>query len=121
MYNYLEEMTEDIIDYIYDMKIDTNKPTNELYEYLYDQLWAEDDVTGNGVYGYFADENRAKEAVNDNTDILKDALYDFCISPEEIVKRLFDWSYWDTTIRCNLLGEAIEKAIEEIKEIKIAG
>lgn len=121
MYNYLEHMKKDIIDYIYDMKIDTNKSTDDLYEYLYDQLWAEDDVTGNGAYGYFKDEDKAKAAVIDNMDILKDAIVNFCISPEEIIKHLFDWDYWDITIRCYLLSNAITDVMEDMPKIKIAG
>lgn len=48
--------------------------------------------------------------------MLRDALREFCVKAETIGDKFLsnDWEYFDVTIRCYLLGGAIEAALDEI-------
>ena len=53
MYDYLEAMKSDIIDYVRnDVNTDEFSSREELEESLYDDLWTVDSVTGNGSGSY---------------------------------------------------------------------
>jgi len=48
MYNYREEEIKDILDYIdTEVNLEEYEDEEELFNYLYDELWNEDTVTGN--------------------------------------------------------------------------
>lgn len=114
-YDYLKNMTEDVKDYIkenYEGVEEVNKDA------LYDELFIEDSVTGNGSGSYTFNTEAAKEFVYNNEDLLEEAMQEFCCSSEEIAKHIFDYEWQDVTIRCYLLGQAIEEAIEELEEEK---
>lgn len=107
MYNYRREIKQDIKDYIRE-----NNPEMD-FDSLYDTLWTEDSVTGNGSGSYTCNRYRAKEMVSDNDDLVCEAVAEFCIPAEEVAKHLTDWEYWDVTIRCSLLGECLADVLEE--------
>lgn len=48
---------------------------------------------------------------------MKEALTEFCVEKEKIVDKFFagDYAYFDSTIRCYLLSQAINAALEEIE------
>lgn len=122
MYNYLINMVEDVKEAIrYNNELtleDLEYNKDRLQEKLYDDLWIDDSVTGNGSGSYFFSTYKSKEAVQDNMKLCKEALEEFCVDPKEIGERFLneDWEYLDVTIRCYLLGQAIEEALEEIQE-----
>lgn len=110
-YDYLKNMTEDVKEYIKE-----NYGGEEIdKESLYDELWVEDSVTGNGSGSYTFNREVAREFVYYNEDLLQKAFEEFCCSVEEIAKHMFDYEWQDVTIRCYLLYEAIDKALEEIE------
>lgn len=122
MYNYLEAMKEDIKEVLkYDNELTLEElqyNKDEVEERLYDDLWADDSVTGNASGSYYCNSYRAKEAVLDNMDLAKEALEEFCVPAEEIGERFLneDWEWLDVSIRCYLLGQAISEALEELEE-----
>ena len=102
--DYYTEVLDDIKEYIDDQGqwyIDNNKD----FEDLYDDLWTEDSVTGNGSGSYYFNTAKAKEAISEYiwTDSFKDmcdecGLRDgwvFNDGPEAI----------DVSIRCWMLGD----------------
>lgn len=113
MYDYKEAMKKDIREWIdqNDWFDDHDLDAEELNE----ALWAEDDVTGNGCYGY-PDKENVKQYVLDNTRLCLEALREFCTPANDIVERFFeeDWAYLDTTIRCYMLYQAVEEVVDEI-------
>ena len=117
MYNYLEAMKQDIINYIRD-EVETKDFYNidDLRERLEDDLWIDSSITGNGGDSY-ADNETSKEYINGNESLLKEALIEFCVDKEKIVDKFFDndYTYFDTTIRCYMLSQAINAALEEIE------
>ena len=67
MYNYLENMVEDVKEYIKnEIDFSEYEDMDELRESLNDDLWAEDSVTGNGSGSYTFNRAIAKEYVEGN-------------------------------------------------------
>ena len=118
MYNYLEAMKSDIMDYIRN-DVNTNEfaSREELEEHLNDDLWTVDSVTGNGSGSYTFSRAEAEEYVRDNWDLMKEAAEEFC-DEERFIKWVFneDWESIDVSIRCYLLGQAISDALDTIKD-----
>ena len=109
--NYAEYMdavvldAERAIDYMFSDGIVQDQ--NMDFDDVYDELWIDDAVTGNGSGSYFFNAAKARKC-------LQDAIFD------EDIRRLvkdysnnFDWNYYlnnpeslDVIIRCLMLGEA---------------
>ena len=121
MYDYKEVVKKDVEQYLtnYCNEEEVEKYLKDCYE-LYDDLWIEDSVTGNGSGAYFNTESEAKAAVMENFPLLVDALQDFGsldMLPEML--REENWSGMDVTIRCGLLSEVCDEVLEEIKEERL--
>lgn len=117
-YDYREAMKEDVKEYIEnEINLDDFASRDDLEQELNDTLFCEDSVTGNGSGSYTFNSSKAREYVIGNMDLLNDAIGEFCVTSEEIVKRFLseDWEYFDVTIRCYLLGEAIGAALDEME------
>lgn len=119
-YNYLEAMIEDITEWMEYNNFDLSEYTDidEAHEYLHDELWDEDDVTGNGEMGY-ATKVDYENYLCHNWDALIDAVENFCIDANEIINLLEKHNvvailqYCDTLIRLNTLDMAIDIALED--------
>lgn len=121
-YNYLEAVKDDIKQYVRDNDIlsEYDGP-DEARDALYDDLWVEDSVTGNGSGSYTFNREQAKEYLfdsNDGLDLLREAVSDFDIDAETVVDHFMseDWEWFDVTIRCYVLGQAIDEALDEIED-----
>lgn len=115
-YNYLENVKEDIKEYLknnYD--VETVEEIEEIdKENLYDELFIEDSVTGNASGSYTFSTWQAEENIAHNMDLLKEALEEFGGDYGKALEKGAE--YCDVTIRCYLLGNAIEEAIQELIE-----
>lgn len=111
-YNYYEEVKNDVLDYI-ENNIDLDEFGNreDLYEHLYDELFVEDSVTGNGSGSYTMSNRKAWGYVGDNLDLLSDAFEEFGESKNILLQGA---EACDVTIRCYVLAECIENALDEI-------
>lgn len=114
--SYLSEMVDSIIDVFdeYEWEYDDR---DELAQQMNDDLWDDDAVTGNGSGSYYMNTQKSKERVlSAGMDYLLDAIRDFDISAEEVGKHFLngDWEYFDVTIRCYLLGQAIGEALDKL-------
>ena len=118
MYNYLEAMKSDIMDYIRnDVNTSEYADRDELDAFLNDELWTVDSVTGNASGSYTCNSYTAKEYVFDNIDLLNEAITEFC--EDDVIGEKFlneEWEWMDVTIRCYLLGQAISEALDDIEE-----
>ena len=116
-YNYLEEMTVDIIDYIKDNYtneeiIEKLESRDEWAQELNDDLWTVDSVTGNASGSYFCNSWKAEEAIAHNLELLGEAMAEFFYD----CNALQNGAEWcDVTIRCYLLYRAIENALDELE------
>lgn len=120
-YNYLENVINDAKAAILENMNDWHfTDREELEEIANDNLWADDNVTGNGSGSYTFNREAAKEYVigsDDGMDTLRDAVCEFDCEHEAFTAFLKnDWEYLDVTIRCYLLGQAISAAIDELEE-----
>lgn len=114
MYNYFEEIKKDIRAWLADNYPDLNymDVNEEEIEKLYDELWIEDSVTGNGSEDmYYSSDEAAMEALYGNNekymyaaqDFGMEDYNDFCENPRKA----------DVTIRCYYLGAALDEVIAE--------
>ena len=114
-YNYLQAVTNDAKAAILE-NLNYWSFTNreELEEVANDELWINDSVTGNASGSYTFSTWQAEENLCHNMDELEDACDEFGQDIGEAVKQGAE--YCDVTIRCDLLGQAISAAIDELEE-----
>ena len=121
-YNYLIATTANALEYINE-EINIKDFTDDrggidrdaLVEHLNDELWTCDSVTGNASGSYTFSRLQAREYVIDNGELLEEAIREFCVDAETVAEKFLaeDWEYFDVTIRCYVLSEAIENAVDE--------
>lgn len=121
-YNYREVMKADIKEWLinnYDGEYN-DYSFDYMLDHLYDDLWAEDEITGNGS-NWYDSEHQCEEYICHNLDLLFEALYEFGELGTfliEKVKKYHDeksiarWA--DCTIRCYLLHECLAAVLHEI-------
>ena len=123
-YNYLEELKSDVKNYIKEVASDYMdcEDMDELRDSLYDNLWNEDSVTGNGSGSYTFNREEAKKYVSDNLDLMVEAYKDLD-SIESLVDDLeaLDFETIDVTIRCYLLSQALDEVLEDGDFLKKVG
>lgn len=109
MYDYLEAVKEDVKIYI-DEEIDLKDydSQEELEEYLNNELFVTDSVTGNASGSYTFNTWEAEENLAHNWDLLAEACEEFGCTPD-ILKG--GPEALDVTIRCYLLGQAISEVL----------
>lgn len=114
-YNYSEAIKDDVLEYIRE-NIDYSEfdDLDDLREFLYDELFIEDSVTGNASGSYTFSTWQAEEYIAHNLDLLEEAAQDFGADLGNLLSHGAEAC--DVTIRCYLLGGAIDEALEEIEE-----
>lgn len=115
MYNYLENIKEDIRQRLEDNQnkiIIENEFNNydKLNEYLHDELRANDDITWNWSWSYTFNRFRARNNLEGNDDLVEEMAKEFWV---DMWKHRNDYEYLDVSIRCYLLKQAIEETTEE--------
>lgn len=114
-YNYREAVTADIIDYIRsDVATADFDSREDFAEWLNDDLWTADNVTGNASGSYTFSREKAKEFVFADPDTVAEALKEFCTEAQTIAEKFLsmNWEYFDVTARCYVLSECIESALD---------
>ena len=111
-YDYREAVKNDVLEYIAN-EIDflDYESMEDLEEFLNDELWTEDSVTGNASGSYTFNTWEAEENICHNLDLLEEALEEFGSGASYLVDNGAEAV--DVTIRCYLLGECIAAALEE--------
>jgi len=117
-YNYREEETRDIVEYItseykreqFEEKTKTAEDRELFEQELNDILWTEDNVTGNGSGSYWFSTYKSALCMASNLDLFVEACEKWGeINPDKLTPEAID-----VTIRCYLLGECITAAIDDI-------
>ena len=119
-YSYHDALKEDIKEWIDEnINLDEYEDNEDLYETINDDLWVEDDVTGNGSGIYTKDNGDAWKWLRDDPDAMdyiRDLVSEFGIEAETVAEKFLeeDYSYWDVSIRCYLLGQVLDEVLEEL-------
>lgn len=119
MYNYMEALKTDITEYISDNEYYLEGyDREELEDKLNDDLWTCDNVTGNGSGSYTFSREVAKEYIEeDGLDYLREATKEFECGNDMLEHFLDgDYEYLDVTVRCYLLGQAINIVLDEFED-----
>lgn len=113
-YNYYAAVAEDVRDYITENAITLKdyEDADELKEYLQEQLWTHDSVTGNGSGSYIFNTWTAEEYLCHNWDLLQEAYEGFGYNG---IPKNFTPEGADVTIRCYLLEGAIAEVVNELE------
>lgn len=112
-YDYLENVKEDVRNYIEENKIVvTSSNREEVEQELNDTLFVNDSVTGNASGSYTFSAWQAEENLCHNFELLTEALTEFSCDLSYLEKGA---EACDVTIRCYLLGQAISGVLDEIE------
>ena len=113
-YDYYIEVANDIENWLEFNDFDLSQfgDRDEAVDFLNDNLWAEDSITGNGPYGY-ANESLSEEYLCHNLDLASEAYEEFGY---EGIKFDDGAEAIDVTIRCYLLGQLLQEVIDELKD-----
>ena len=117
-YDYIREMKEDVKNYIKENADNSRYDFNnkeKLHELLFDDLWVDDSVTGNGSGSYTFNRYQAEENISHNMDLLKDACEEFEDDPFRLLENP---EVADVTIRCYLLSQVISEVLDELENDK---
>ena len=119
MYDYAEEMKKDIREAIedsYDLS-EYRGRRDEFEDELNEKLWVDDSVTGNGSGSYTFNSIEAKEYVIDNLDLLAEMAAEYGLDDKTIAEHFLseDWEFFDVSIRCYMLGEAIHSVLDDME------
>ena len=112
MYNYRENIKNDIIDYI---TYEIGEATTADFDSLYDQLWVSDSVTGNASGSYTFNTWDEEENLCHSLDLLEEACEEFGCIGDALENGA---EYCDVTIRCYLLGEVLQEVLEEMENAR---
>lgn len=118
MYNYYEEVKESVMNYINnEINLEDYEDKDELEQFLNDELFTSDSVTGNASGSFTFNRWTAQEYVAENIDLLKEACDEFGTDAGTVGNWFLseEWETMDVTIRCYVLGSAIADALEEIE------
>lgn len=113
-YNYRQAVLEDVqraLDLDYDLSEYTD--AEEAFTALYDALWIDDSVTGNGSGSYTFSTWKAQENLSHNWDEIEETAEMFGCEPIISDSYLHGAEWWDVSIRCRYLDECLNQALEE--------
>lgn len=116
-YHYRTEMKQDILDYINrNITLDDWEFRDDLEDYLYNEMWADNSITGNDG-NYYDTEISCESYLAYNLDLTMEACEEFGIDMKILLQHYHDGDlarYLDCTIRCYLLGEVLYTVLDEI-------
>lgn len=112
IYDYKEAMRKDIRQYLEENWEEGKRIEDKDRDTLYDDMFVDDGVTGNGSGSYTFDSFKAEEYVCHNLNLLGEALDEFCVDGNTLREKMSgEWA--DVTIRCYLMGQLLDDVIEE--------
>lgn len=117
-YDYIKAVCDDVAEYIRD-NVDLSDWVGNrsgLENYLNEELFNSDSVTGNASGSYYCNAWRAEEALSHNWELLVEAAECFCCEPVIGCGYENGAEYWDVTIRCYLLPGCISEVLDDMEE-----
>ena len=120
MYDYETSVREDVMTWIKEnieyLPDEVKQDRESFEEYLNDELFVDDSVTGNASGSYTFSVNEAAENLVGNFDLLDEVFSEFG-QPNFNSRSWSDFpEFADVSIRCYLLGGAISDCLDELGE-----
>lgn len=113
MYDYYEAVKKDVKNYIdNEITLSDYDDKNELFQYLEENLWVEDSVTGNASGSYTFSRFDAEVNLCHNWRILEEIAEEW----GENSLDFFNPEALDVTIRCHFLNDAISEILDEMED-----
>lgn len=116
-YDYEKAMKQDIYEAIcqMDTELGEGEDRHDMIERIYDKLCYDDSVTGNASGSYTFNRYEAQDYVQDNWDVLIDALFEFGYDNAYLGEKIVTghWEVLDVLIRCSLLRRCLEEVMDE--------
>lgn len=118
-YNYHEAVLADVREWLEDHadELPRFEDRDEMIQYLNDEMWTADSVTGNASGSYTFSRFKARENVLADPDTVKEAFEEF--DEKSRFADLFfsdEWETMDVITRCYCLYLAVETAINELPD-----
>lgn len=114
-YDYEQAVKDDVRAWIDEnINFDDWDDWEDLREHVNDECWCDDGVTGNASGSYTFNTWRAEQYLCHNLDLLEQAVETFGGDLGEWVERGAE--YCDVSIRCYLLGSAVDDVINELQD-----
>lgn len=114
-YDYHEAVYNAVVDYIREnINFADYDTIEDLADYLNDELWSHDSVTGNASGSYTFNTWKAEENLCHNLDLLGEALDEFGCKSSYMAEKGAEAC--DVTIRCYLLSSCISEALEDMED-----
>ncbi len=112
-YDYRRAVKDDVINYLNDMGFDPSQFENadDASDWLYEELFNEDSITGNASGSYTFNTWKAEENLCHNWDLIEETAQAFGIEPSITAEHGAE--YWDVSIRCYLLAEVVYEVVED--------
>lgn len=115
-YDYLENVKADVKNWIHenaDYIRENCSDYDEMADFLNDELFVCDSVTGNASGSYTFSAYEAEENICHNLDLLQEAMEEFGYT-DCFLEKGAEWA--DVAIRCYLLSRAISEVLADLKE-----
>ena len=115
-YDYQNAVENDVRNYVSEnVNLNDFETKEELCNWLNDNLWMEDSVTGNASGSYTFNAWEAEENLCHNWDLLSEATEEMGLSTDMLKDGP---ESCDVAIRCFLLGQAVDAVVDEVWEEK---
>lgn len=122
IYDYRQAVTDDVKDYLKQLDVGTFAMLVQDYQDtvqdIEDQMFVSDSVTGNGSGSYTFNTLKAEQNLVGNWNLLQEARDELCPDSDLIEKGP---ECCDVLIRCYLLDESLNKALNELLKEKYKG
>ena len=113
-YDYLTALEADIKTWIIDNYFDISEYSDneDAHEFLHDELWDDNSITGNGG-NWYDSAAKCEEYLCGNWDLVLSAIDNFCIDTNDAIKKYKNKipCFLDCLVRLDLLDAAIENVI----------
>lgn len=101
-HDYLAELKDCLADNGYDEII-----REKGFDEAYDEAFLDDCITGNASGSFTFNSYEAMENIFGAEDVIEELVNEYGLDSETVTSHLTDYEYWDVSIRCYLLNEAM--------------
>ena len=116
-YDYLAALEADIKTWMVDNYFDISEYSDneDAHEFLHDELWDDDSITGNGG-NWYASAAECEEYLSGNWNLIFAAIENFCVDMNEEIKKYKEDTprFLDCIVRLDLLDAAIENVLGDL-------